>query len=197
MSKSYTDKEIIESIRKGKTERVLSYLYDTAQYKIRNWILKNNGNEEEAQDIFQDAVLSFYTYVLENRFDERKSVEGFLFAIGRNAWVNRAKQKNRLITGEREMEKMDNVPDDVELISESMDEDKTKKIETLLGKLGERCKQLLTYSIFYDMRMDEIAETMGFSNANAAKTKNYKCKQRLISIIKENPKYDIKSWVYN
>ncbi|MDG1477450.1 MAG: sigma-70 family RNA polymerase sigma factor [Vicingaceae bacterium] len=197
MSKSYTDKEIIESIRKGKTERVLSYLYDTAQYKIRKWILKNNGSEEEAQDIFQDAVLSFYNYVLENRFDEGKSVQGFLFAIGKNAWVNRAKQKNRLITGEKEMEKMDSVPDDVALISQSMDDDNTKKIEALLDKLGERCKQMLTYSIFYDMRMDEIAETMGFANANAAKTKNYKCKQRLIGIIKENPNYNIKAWIYN
>ena len=197
MSKSYTDKEIIESIRKGKTERVLNYLYDTAQYKIRNWILKNNGNEEEAQDIFQDAVLSFYNYVLENRFDESKSVEGFLFAVGRNAWVNRAKQKNRLITGENEMSKMSNVPDDAALISQSMDEDNSQKIEALLSKLGDRCKQLLTYSIFYNMRMDEIAETMGFNNANTAKTKNYKCKQRLIGIIKENPKYDIKAWVYN
>jgi RNA polymerase sigma factor (sigma-70 family) len=197
MSKSYTDQEIIESIRKGKTDRVLSYLYDTSQYKIRNWILKNNGSDEEAQDIFQDAVLSFYNYVLENRFDEGKSVDGFLFAVGRNAWRNRAKQKNRLITGEKEMEKMERVPDDVALISQSMDEDKSKKIEALLGMLGERCKQLLIYSIFYDIRMDEIAETMSFANANAAKTKNYKCKQRLIGIIKEHPNYNIKAWIYN
>lgn len=197
MSKSYTDKEIIEAIRKGKTERVLNYLYDTAQYKISHWILKNNGSEEEAQDIFQDAVLSFYNYVLENRFDEEKSVEGFLFAVGRNMWINRAKQKNKMMTGEKEMKKLDRLADEVDFVAQQMDKERTQQIETLLNQLGQRCKQLLTYSIFYDMRMEEIAETMGFSNANTAKTKNYKCKQRLIGLIKNNEHYNLKEWLYN
>ncbi len=197
MKNSYTDKEIIEAIRNGKTERVLNFLYDTTQYKIRNWILQNNGSEDEAQDIFQDAVLSFYNYVLENKFDETKSVEGFIFAIARNGWINRAKQKNKMVTGVKEMEKLDRMPDNVDLISQTMDKDKVNQIEALLNQLGERCKELLTYSIFYDMRMDEIAKTMGFSSANVAKTKNYKCKQRLIAIVKENKSYNIKSWIYN
>lgn len=35
--------------------------------------------------------------------------------------------------------------------------------------------------------MKEICKKMGFSTENGAKTRNYKCKQQLISLLKKNP----------
>lgn len=188
----YSDKEIIEAIKKGNSNRVLQFLYRTVQFKITSWILKNNGSEEEAQDIFQDAVLSFYNYVLANKFDENKSVEGFLFAIAKNRWINKAKQNKRVVTITSEHK--DDSTEDNDFLKQTFSKEKSDKIEDLLSHLGERCKQLLTYSIFYGMSMDEISVKMNFSNANTAKTKNYKCKQRLIKIVKENKR--VKDWLY-
>ena len=193
MSNTYTDIEIINEIKAGNSDGVLLYLYQTTQYKLTSWILKNNGNEEEAQDIFQDSVLSFYQYVLEGNFKEGASVDAFIFSVGRNKWINRAKQRNKLVSGVTEDSLGQTNPEE-EGFSKIMDEDNTDKMNALLEKLGERCKQLLTYSIFYNLKMTDIAEKMAFSNADTAKTKNYKCKKRLMKIINEND--HVKTWLY-
>jgi RNA polymerase sigma factor (sigma-70 family) len=188
----YTDQEIITHIKKGKSDRVLKFLYQTVQVKISNWILNNNGSEEEAQDIFQDAVVAFYKYVLAGKYDESKSVQGFIFSIGRNLWINRAKQLNKQVSAPTDFAETEIEEDNI--LTQTMDAERSAKMEQLLNQLGERCKQLLTYSIFYSMPMQEISEIMGFSNANAAKTKNYKCKQRLMKIINDNQQ--VKEWLY-
>ncbi|MFT5823540.1 MAG: RNA polymerase sigma factor (sigma-70 family) [Crocinitomix sp.] len=194
MKNKFSDIEIIQAIKIGKANHVLPFLYETTQFKIRSWILKNNGNVEEAQDIFQDAVISFYDYVLAGKFTEGKSVDAFLFSISRNLWINRTKQKSKLLVGSEGLENMGAHVDNDNFLSRTMDMERAKKLDSLFNQLGERCKELLTNSIFYNLRMEEISERMGFSTANAAKTKNYKCKQRLIKIMRENEKS--KEWLY-
>lgn len=190
METTYSDKEIIEELKKGNSNNVLQFLYSTAQPKIKSWILNNNGNDDEAQDIFQDSVLSFYRYVLDGKFEAGKSVEGFLFSIGKNMWINRAKQKNRFVPQTNEIE----LVEESNYIDQTISDERAERIQAILSKLGERCKELLTYSIFYKMPMQEISEKMGFSNANTAKTKNYKCKQRLMKLMEENK--DLKELLY-
>lgn len=194
MSKKYTDIEIVNEIKAGNSDEVLLFLYQTTQYKLTGWILKNNGNEDEAQDIFQDAVLSFYQYVLNGSFKDGASVDGFIFSIGRNKWINRAKQKNKMVTGVEENTLGITDPEEEEGFSSIMREDNAEKMNALLEKLGQRCKELLTYSIFYNLKMNEIAEKMAFSNADTAKTKNYKCKKRLMKIINDDE--HVKTWLY-
>ena len=195
--KNFSDIEIVQEIKRGNSDKVLLYLYQTTQYKLSSWIMKNSGNEEEAQDIFQDAVLSFYQYVLDQKFEEGKSVDAFIFSIGRNKWINRAKQKSKMVSGVEEREFSTAVESSepmTEEFSALFSEDKSAKMEALLTQLGERCKELLQCSIFYNMNMTDIAEKMEFSNANTAKTKNYKCKKRLMKIINEDEQ--VKGWLY-
>lgn len=189
--KQFTDIEIIQEIKRGNSDEVLLFLYQTTQYKLTSYILKNNGTEDEAQDIFQDAVLSFYQYVLGGSFKDGASVDAFVFSVGRNKWINRAKQMNKMVSGVEEDDMGSVEQEDFQI---SFTEDKTEKMNALLTRLGERCKELLTYSIFYSMQMTDIAEKMEFSNADTAKTKNYKCKKRLMKIIDEDE--NVKTWLY-
>jgi RNA polymerase sigma factor (sigma-70 family) len=186
--KTYSDQEIIALIKNAESNQVLNFLYKTVQPKVTGWIIKNSGNNDDAQDVFQDAVLSFYNYVLDDKFDATKSVTAFIFSSAKNMWINRVKLVNRE-SGELPYQ----VPD----VSEKIDisEENEMKISSLLAELGARCEELLTYSVFYKMSMEDIALRMGFSNANAAKTKNYKCKQRLVLLVKD--KKGLKDYLFD
>jgi RNA polymerase sigma factor (sigma-70 family) len=185
--RKYSDAELVTLVKQGKSDAALNYLYKITQPKILALVLKNNGSEEEAQDIFQDSVIAFYSYVIENKFKESESVEGFIYAVAQNKWINRAKVRHKT-TG---------LSEDYFLASDEFQtqESDHKKIEVLLAHLGEVCRELLTYSIFYKMTMEDIALRMSYSNANAVKTKNYKCKQRLIALVKD--KESLMSYLYN
>ena len=190
---TYTDDEILNAIKKGQSGDVLNYLYKNVQPKIKAHVLQNNGDEEEAQDIFQDAVIAFYKYVRMNQFKEGNSVAGFIYSISKNSWINRAKQKNRTVGN---MEKHENnFAEENNFFAQTISDERTQKIQEILSQLGERCKELLTYSIYNRMTMEEISQKMGLNNANTAKTKHYKCKQRLIELVKENK--HLKEFLYS
>jgi RNA polymerase sigma factor (sigma-70 family) len=176
---SYSDEAVLEAIRKG-DDRVLTHLYKHVLPKIKAYILKNNGSEDDAKDIFQDSVLVFYKYVKQDKFNPANEIAGFIFSISRNLWINQAKKMNRVVELTDNMEFTDSFADDL------MTKEREEFVVTMFSKLGDTCKQILLYSIYHKFSMKEIKEKMNFTSENVAKTKNYKCKQRLISLVKEN-----------
>lgn len=181
MSKA-TDLDILSAIQSGDNQYVLSSLYKTVLPMVKKLIMSNSGNEEEAKDIFQDAVLIFYNQVKEGRFDSRYEIGGFIYSVSRNLWINRAKRLNRTTRMNTEA----TVPVHENVLDDLITEEKSYAINALLDKIGEECKKLLKYSTYEKLSMKEICEKMGFSNENVAKTNNYRCKQKLISLVKDN-----------
>lgn len=180
----YTDKEILNSIRAGKEDSALTFLYKKVLPKVKQYIKGNSGDEEEAFDIFQDAIMIFYKQVKTDKFKEEYEIAGFIYSVSRNLWINRVKQKNRSVSMPEGIHLEDSGTGMLEgLITKEREE----YIMKMLSELGDRCKELLLYSIYHKFSMKEICEKMGFSTEDAAKTRNYKCKQKLIALVKDNP----------
>lgn len=178
----FTDIEILDSIRTGNDARVIPYLYDEVLPGVKNFICKNSGNEEEAYDIFQDAIVLLYKQVKLNRFNESYKITGFLFTVCKNLWINRVKKKNRLVS-------FDGYSHDISIENNVLNDIVTKEKRVLLHQIfsdtGKKCLEILKYSIFENLSMEEICKKMGFASANAAKTQNYRCKQLLIEKAKK------------
>ncbi len=169
-----SDEEVIAKIKKG-DERALDFLYKKNYKMMTNMIIKNNGSEDEAKDIYQEALIVVWQKVLSPDFVLSSKLSTYLYSICQNLWRKELERKNRH-TGEEEITK-----------TEITDIDKKERIEVInqcINDLGETCRSILTYYYFDDMSMAEIAEKMGFANADTAKTKKYKCKQELDKMIK-------------
>ncbi|MFN6945513.1 MAG: RNA polymerase sigma factor [Cytophagaceae bacterium] len=177
------DKDIIQAIKSGDNQFVLSELYKNILPKIIGHIVKNNGNEDEAKDIFQDAVMSFYHQVKTGKFNEDYEINGFIFTVARNLWINRVKKMNRTIPMTAEEENMVN---GLDLLENIITEERAYAIKNMLNQVGEECQKLLKYSTYDRLSMKEICVKMGFSSENVAKTYNYRCKQKLVQLIKGN-----------
>lgn len=177
--KKYSDAEIIEGILSGRDDKVLAFLYKESLPVVRNFILKNQGTAEEANDIFQDAVIRFYNAVKRGTFQEKCSISTFIFGISKNLWINAVKRKGR----QMEDDGAEFVQDSVDIMANIISNEKVKAVNELLGKIGETCAQLLKYSIYEDLSMREICQKMGFSSEDVAKTNNYRCKQKLIKLV--------------
>ena len=53
------DSEVLDRIGRG-DERALDYLYKKHYRMMVNVVMKNNGTEIEAQDIYQEALVAFW-----------------------------------------------------------------------------------------------------------------------------------------
>jgi RNA polymerase sigma factor (sigma-70 family) len=177
-------KEIIKAINTGNNTLVLNYLYKEILPRIKKMILKNNGTNDDAKDIFQDTVLIFYNQVKLNKFNEDKDIGGFMDAVARNLWINKAKRANKFVQV-NDTEIWEGSESDA--LDDLISKEKAEAIEDVMNQIGEECKKLLKYTIYEKMSLKEIAVKMGYSSEGVAKTYNYRCKQKLVSLVKDNP----------
>jgi RNA polymerase sigma factor (sigma-70 family) len=180
---AFRDKDIIESIRKGENTRILKHLYEKILPKIRRYICKNSGTEDDAFDVFQDGVVIFYRHVMSGNYRDDYDIAGFLYTVCRNLWINKVKHERYLLRMEENYEGKelsDNILDNI------ISEERASEVRNFLKELGERCRELLQYVFYYQLTTREICDRMGFANEDTLKTKKYKCKQRLLEIINKS-----------
>jgi len=167
------DSDIIEKIRKG-DEVALDYLYKKNYKMMLNLVIKNNGTEDEAKDIFQDALIVFWQKTISGDLVMTSKISTYLYSICQNLWRKELERKSRH-TNEQ--------ADNPEIVDYEKDE-RVKIVHDCLNELGDSCKKILSYYYFDELSMNDIAEKMGFANADTAKTKKYKCKIELDKLIK-------------
>lgn len=168
-----SDNEILEKIRGG-DESALDYLYKKYFKMMAKLIITNNGTDEEARDIYQDALIVFWQKAVSNNLVLTSKISTYLYSICQNLWRKELDRKSRLSYEDKDG--ADNFDPDKE--------ERVKIINNCINELGETCRKLLTYYYFDEMSMSDIAEKLGFANADTAKTKKYKCKKQLDSVIK-------------
>ena len=84
--KKYTDQEIIQGLKSGESFAV-KYLVRDFLPVIRYYISKNNGNTEDAKDIFQDALYIIIEKIYANDLVLHGTLSTYLFAICKNLWL--------------------------------------------------------------------------------------------------------------
>jgi RNA polymerase sigma factor (sigma-70 family) len=174
---------ILDLIQKGKDNEALAIIYKSTLPKIRNYILRNSGTEDDVKDIFQDAVVIFYRRVKTGRLEEMVNIDGFLYSVSRNLYLNhlsRYASKNLRIPVEDKEDLAGDIFGDLLL------REKETQMDKLLSKLGDACTKILKMAIFQHYTMKEIAEKLGYANQDVVKSKNYKCRQRLTELLKGN-----------
>ena len=179
MSNTFSDEEIIKTIKRGRDTKVYHQFYKLIFPKIKKMVLYKGGNDEDARDVFQDAIIVFYKKVKTNSYEHRTEIDAFIYSVSRNIWYNKIrKEKRQNYFKEGEESQLVATYKDFQ-----QDEERTEMIMAIFSKIGERCKQLLTYKFYDGLNMKEITEKMGFGNENSAKTQHYKCKQKLIELV--------------
>jgi RNA polymerase sigma factor (sigma-70 family) len=163
-----TDQDIIENLKFNKYSLVLKGLYKCFP-EAKKYILSNNGSEEDAQDIFQDALVILYKKVHSNTLTLTSSLKNYLFAIVKNCWLQELRRRNKNFTGNSE----EKIPAD-EFNEEAM----FSSASAAFNLLGEKCKMLLI--LFYHRKQSykEIATALSFSDEKTAKNQKYRCLQK-------------------
>ena len=167
------DSEILERISRG-DERVLDHLYKKHYRMMTKIVLSNNGTEEEAKDVYQEALLAFWQKASSGKLVLTSKISTFLYSICLNQWRKELERKSRM-SGEEV---------DGEEFQTHEEQERLRIVKECIEELGDVCKGVLTYYYFDGLNMQDIAEKMNFANTDTAKTKKYKCKKKLDSLIK-------------
>jgi len=148
-------------------------------------ITRNGGNAEDAKDIFQEALIILYEKAQKPGFTLNSSLYTLIYGICRNLWGNRLQKRsgsNVTFSGEGKYR----FDEDTEKSIEQAEENKV--FWDSFNRLGEDCQKLLR--LFFDkVRMEKIAELMGYGSVSYAKKRKFQCKERLVDIVKADLRY--------
>lgn len=186
MSKSqWSDEQLIRMICGAKQERnqALQYVYHLSGWRamVHDYILKNRGTVQDAEDAFQEAITIFDRAIRNNKFQKNSALSTYFFGIAKWYWLGQLRKRRP--TDELPSQMPGQISESVEELVIS--EEKKRYLDEAIALLGERCKEVLgLYKLSYSMK--EIAEIVQFSSADMAKKEAYDCRKKLKAFFKNS-----------
>lgn len=173
------ERKLLDRVRNGDNEAV-ARLYKTYYPAVYHYIVRNNGNEDDAVEVYQQTIIILYEKLQEPAFVLQSQLGTFIYAVARNLWLATLKDRRRFRGQECEEERMVIGADEESQVEEIVQREREFGVmERCLDELGEPCRTLLRCFYHDEMSMDQIAREMGYTNAENAKNQKYKCLQRL------------------
>ena len=182
----YSDEEILNGLVQ-ENDKIIRYIFDEYFHSIRSFILRNNGTVEDAEDVFQDAVVIIYQKARDKELNLACSFLTFIFSVSRHLWFQKL-EKNRInlaFTGD--IENFIELSD--EMMVEVYDEERERRKifqQHFLG-LGEDCQKLLRLFV-RKVSLTEIMRIMGYKSIKYTKTRKFLCKEKLKKRIYNDPR---------
>lgn len=185
--KNSSEAELLDSLRTGDgLDEAVRAMYRNYFESLSSYILNNSGSRQDAEDIFQDVIMSFIDLVRNNKFRGDSQIKTFLYSMNRFAWLNELKKRGRAENREQLYEKEKNISDfqAAHLIEYK---ETSERISKLLDQVGETCKKILMLFYFENRSMKEILQEVKYENEQVVRNKKYKCLKQLESLISADP----------
>ncbi len=179
-AKVLSEEQLIEGLCND-NEAVMSKIYKMYYPMVEHFIITNGGLQEEAKDIYQEAFIVLYENLQTPDFTLTCKIKTYLYSICRRLWLKRFSYKTKYQGELKDSE-------DYVLLDESNQEQQQETelmfamMQEALDKLGEPCKTIIQDYYINQMNMVQIADKMGYTNADNAKNQKYKCLMRLKKI---------------
>ncbi|MCF8396621.1 MAG: sigma-70 family RNA polymerase sigma factor [Bacteroidales bacterium] len=184
--REYSVEELLEGIRQHNTD-VLKFIYRSYYPQIQHLVVTNSGNDDDAQDIYQDALIVIYKKILKNEIQLVDCSFGtYLYSICKLLWLKQLEKKKQNNDFYPEDDVI--VDDNEELLQEFEQMEKFKLFQKHFRSLRKDCRKVLELSL-EKVPLKKIAEIMGYKSDKYAKKRKYQCKEKLVDNIKKDPKF--------
>ncbi|GGX24446.1 RNA polymerase sigma factor [Aquimarina muelleri] len=180
----YKDQVIIDGIITG-DEKILTCFYKENIQYIQGYILRNRGNTEDVEDVFQDALVVLYQKLKSGLLELKVPIKTYFYGICKNLWRNRLRKKKKLIIEDRENRFDVGIDDPIMVDIENQEREHLYRKH--FQKLSTDNKKIL--SLFFEGRsMLEISKVIGCSETYTRK-KKFQAKKELLKMIEKDPMY--------
>lgn len=157
-------------------QRALQGVYVQSYPVVRGYVLKNNGSEAEAKDLFQEAMVTAWANERKGTFEakDEKAIGAYVFTIAKRKWLDKLRSKTYRSTLRIVKEEVEDT-----LVEDSpADTDELDYLQQLYQQLDEKCQVMLKKFYFQKMSMREIADDLSVGE-ESVRTMKYRCVMKL------------------
>lgn len=163
-------------------DRNIESLYIAFLPAIKAHVKTNGGSEQDARDLFQEAIVVLYKKSKDSDFILSVPIETYLFAIAKRIWLSQLRKRRNAdklkvsfdVDEGNEIEEM--------VINHEVQELYIKHFKTL----GEGCRKLLNL-FFNGLKMKEIAKQLELASEGYVRKRKHECQKMLVQSIQGDP----------
>lgn len=166
---------------------VIESIYKKFAPKVIQYIRNNSGDQDQAQDIIQEVLITIYNQAKTNGLQLTCPFDAYFFLLCKRRWLNEIKKssKKEVTIGDDNVYKDESV---VEMANETeIFETKQSLFDEMFLKLGEKCQEILKLS-FVTKTLEEVAQQLNVTYGYLRKKKSL-CTGQLTEMIQESSKY--------
>lgn len=175
----HPDQRYIEALHRGES-KLISEIYSKFSREVLLWVLKNNGDADDAGDLFQDGLMAIYDRYCGRDFQLTVPFGALLMAICRRKWFDRISQKKREANVRNsEAERYEEETPEWEAAEEAIMEQRRQEcLSRVFELLSDQCRKLLSLITGGETPVEDIARQLQMANANAVYQSKHRCTAR-------------------
>ena len=182
----YSDEAILEGLRLS-SDYIINFTYKEFFPLIKFLVTGNGGAEEDAEDIFQDGIVTLYNKISLNQLTLNSSFKTYIYSVCRNLWLQKLNMRKAIFDKLTEVEEYIDLPKDM-LTEATIEETEMQRIiQTHFLTMPDDCQKVLRLFI-QKVPLRQIAGIMGFKTENYTKTRKNLCKENLKTRIANDPR---------
>ncbi|WP_459210817.1 RNA polymerase sigma factor [Aquimarina rhabdastrellae] len=166
--------------------KTITKVYENSFPFVKKFVLQNNGNEDDAQDVFQKALLQIILRYKREKFSITGNFDAYFFTVCKNLWRRELNLHKKRVTNTDVSEPHSDYKDQIQALVEQ------KRHELFVEKLGElsdNCKKILTL-FFAKTPYEEIVSTTEYNSELVVRQRVFKCKKRLKELIQKDKRFN-------
>ena len=183
----YSDQDYIEGLRQRRNV-IISAIYRNYIDCIINLVNRNSGTDEDAEDLFQDALIIIYKRIRNEELKLSCSFKTFFYSVCRNLWLQRLNKRQRNTIRITDTEEYSDLSADIDYEIVEPSEERKRIYLRHFSSLSPDCQRILEL-FAQGFNVNEIAEQMQYKSDDYAKARKYQCKELLKARIKNDPLY--------
>lgn len=166
--------------------KVIKVIYEENLYKVKSFVLKNKGQGQDAEDIFQKALLQLAVRYKKEKFVINTTFEAYLFTVCKNLWRRELNKSKIKVTNNDFIEPKD---DNEDIALAVLEQKRWELFTESLDLISENCKQILKLyfnkSSYADMMMK-----FRYNSETVVRQRVFKCKNKLKELVKKDKRFN-------
>lgn len=180
------EKTLIEDLKAGKSS-AYKEVYGKCYKMCYALITKNNGSGEDAEDIFQEAIIVLINNLRKPEFILKAKISTYLYSVVRQMWLYKLRSKKITVELEERDTGFIDLGED-EISEKKVFEEKHHLVKKMLQELSEECRRLITDYYYKNLKLKDIGKAMDYSDS-FVKVKKNRCMNSFLNKIKDQPEY--------
>ncbi|MBL7559301.1 sigma-70 family RNA polymerase sigma factor [Olleya sp. YSTF-M6] len=169
-----------------KNEKVILEIYKTIYPNVKRFVLQNSGQEPDAEDVFQKAILQIMARLQVQNIEIKSTFDGYLFTACKNLWRRELNKTKNVVTIDQPIEPDDDIND---LAQSILEQERWEFFQEKLELISGNCKQILQ-RFFKKIPYKIIAKELDYNDENVVRQRVFKCKSKLTEMIKSDNRFN-------